>query len=237
MLEIEKWLPHEVEYLKENYQKLGVVKCSNFLRRTGGAVRQKAYKMKLTIPRIVSQWKQLPESRYSKRKESYRDRVFSIIDIEKDRLLSLIAQKVPIGLIAENIGVDIRYLRLYLIHNNINYANKRIEKYPLSKRERRGKSLSDFKKRMSIFDLNYLYDECCICKWSKSSIDFAHIMPWSEGGKFDFDNILPLCPNHHRLYDRKLLDEQELKEIEIHLLLAKKKYKEARENLIDKKPL
>ena len=48
-----------------------------------------------------------------------------------------------------------------------------------------------------------LYTKCCICGWDDGAVDLAHIVPLKSGGKFSLDNIAPLCPNHHRLFDRK----------------------------------
>ena len=58
------------------------------------------------------------------------------------------------------------------------------------------------------------YSKCCICEWGLGSIDLAHIKPHRNGGEYAKDNIVPLCPNHHRLFDRNLLDEEQQAQIE-----------------------
>lgn len=48
--------------------------------------------------------------------------------------------------------------------------------------------------------------KCFICGWDEDSCDIHHILPKSKGGKDDFSNLSVLCPNHHRLADRKKLN-------------------------------
>lgn len=45
---------------------------------------------------------------------------------------------------------------------------------------------------------------CLICGFDRY-IEAAHIIPAKAGGPMDDDNLMPLCPNHHRLFDRKAL--------------------------------
>jgi len=37
-----------------------------------------------------------------------------------------------------------------------------------------------------------------------------HIMPRSEGGSDELDNLIVLCPNHHAMADRNLIDRADL---------------------------
>lgn len=62
------------------------------------------------------------------------------------------------------------------------------------------------------------YSQCCVCDWSEWTIDLCHIIPDIKGGTYCFDNIVPLCPNHHRLLDNNALRmfEMELIPIFIH---------------------
>jgi hypothetical protein len=44
--------------------------------------------------------------------------------------------------------------------------------------------------------------QCCeICGWDEDTVDSAHIIPVRDGGSHGVDNIVMLCPNHHRLFD------------------------------------
>lgn len=75
---------------------------------------------------------------------------------------------------------------------------------------------------------------CEICNWMEAHRDAHHILPVSENGKSTIDNLISLCPNHHRLADLKLLSQDYLFEIiklrtissSLKLLLSKIKAKE-----------
>lgn len=49
---------------------------------------------------------------------------------------------------------------------------------------------------------------CAVCGFDRF-VEFAHIIARKDGGTIDPVNIIPLCPNHHRLFDRNLLNEGE----------------------------
>lgn len=52
---------------------------------------------------------------------------------------------------------------------------------------------------------------CSICGF-KRALDKCHIKWRKDGGKVSKDNIVILCPNHHRLFDQnKLTEEEKLK--------------------------
>lgn len=53
---------------------------------------------------------------------------------------------------------------------------------------------------------------CLICGWSRC-IDAAHIIPAHQGGTMDENNLIPLCPNHHRLFDKKKLRLNEARKL------------------------
>lgn len=46
------------------------------------------------------------------------------------------------------------------------------------------------------------HDACAICGWAEETCDVCHIVPIKEGGEDTVDNVVILCPNHHRLFDR-----------------------------------
>jgi len=48
--------------------------------------------------------------------------------------------------------------------------------------------------------------ECITCGWNKDTCDVCHIVPRKKGGEDIIENILILCPNCHRLYDKGKLD-------------------------------
>jgi hypothetical protein len=56
----------------------------------------------------------------------------------------------------------------------------------------------------------YVYEVgCVICKENRV-MDAAHFVASRHGGYGTIDNIIPLCPTHHRLYDNGKLNEEEL---------------------------
>jgi hypothetical protein len=51
---------------------------------------------------------------------------------------------------------------------------------------------------------------CEICGWNETNRDLHHIIPVSQGGKTTLDNIVSLCPNHHRMAHKDMLSREEL---------------------------
>lgn len=46
-----------------------------------------------------------------------------------------------------------------------------------------------------------LIDKCVICDWTETKNDICHIKAVKDGGPNTLDNIVMMCPNHHRLFD------------------------------------
>lgn len=65
---------------------------------------------------------------------------------------------------------------------------------------------------------------CEICGFSRL-VQTCHIVPMSKGGTYDNFNILFLCPNHHRLFDRRELSEDEYSKIADKVEYAKQRFK------------
>ncbi len=61
------------------------------------------------------------------------------------------------------------------------------------------------------------YVSCCVCDWSRGAIDLAHMVPHSVGGFYTFDNIIPLCPNHHRQFDNDNMNDIETEAVQAFL--------------------
>jgi 5-methylcytosine-specific restriction endonuclease McrA len=53
---------------------------------------------------------------------------------------------------------------------------------------------------------------CLICG-EKRVVEFCHVIPLKEGGTSDIYNIIPLCANHHYLFDQKKLTDDEYEKI------------------------
>lgn len=78
---------------------------------------------------------------------------------------------------------------------------------------KRTKDRAQLIKLLKKANLIEFYNNCCICGWDESSIDLSHIGLHSKGFHFTYDNIIPLCPNHHRLFDKDLFNETEKEKI------------------------
>jgi len=76
-------------------------------------------------------------------------------------------------------------------------------------KDKRGTPRNEFERFLNHHRLNAYYQGCCICGWKRSVIDYCHIIPHAKGGDYSINNLVPLCPNHHRLLDRELLEEYE----------------------------
>jgi hypothetical protein len=49
---------------------------------------------------------------------------------------------------------------------------------------------------------------CEICGWNECTRDIHHILPISKGGKNTLNNVIVLCPNHHRMAHNNLISEE-----------------------------
>lgn len=56
------------------------------------------------------------------------------------------------------------------------------------------------------------YHVCAICGFDRF-VEGCHIHALTNGGKQEEANIIYLCPNHHRLFDNRLLKNNELKKL------------------------
>lgn len=45
-------------------------------------------------------------------------------------------------------------------------------------------------------------DRCAVCGWDEAPNDVCHIIARRDGGSDTLENVVMLCPNHHRLFDR-----------------------------------
>lgn len=68
---------------------------------------------------------------------------------------------------------------------------------------------STFRSRSVKGRTKILYSNSCyLCGWSRH-VEYAHIVPARLNGTIKLDNIVTLCPNHHTLFDRNKLTNDE----------------------------
>lgn len=59
----------------------------------------------------------------------------------------------------------------------------------------------------------YLGDVCAICGWKETTCDVHHIISRKNGGDNKLENLIVLCPNHHRMVEKKLITQESLQSI------------------------
>jgi endogenous inhibitor of DNA gyrase (YacG/DUF329 family) len=72
--------------------------------------------------------------------------------------------------------------------------------------------------RGSSFARKNLPLRCAICGW-EDSVDMAHIVAAKDGGSHEIENRVPLCPNHHIMFDRGRISIEKIREAR-HKLMA-----------------
>lgn len=58
----------------------------------------------------------------------------------------------------------------------------------------------------------YFGYKCMICNW-EIVVDVHHIIPVRDGGSNNLNNLAVLCPNHHAMADRGMINPDELTEL------------------------
>ena len=66
-------------------------------------------------------------------------------------------------------------------------------------------SIKIFKFKAHQQGLETLYQNCCICNWERGTIHLDTLDP----STYDFENIVPLCANHHTEFNQFSLNESE----------------------------
>lgn len=62
--------------------------------------------------------------------------------------------------------------------------------------------------------LRRLFGPACMrCGWNEAPCDTHHIWPKHQGGKYQLENGIVLCPNCHRLADYGLITVEELRQL------------------------
>jgi len=64
--------------------------------------------------------------------------------------------------------------------------------------------------KISITTLQRIFKDipCELCGWNETTRDIHHIVPVSKGGKNDINNVISVCPNHHRMIHKNLVSQE-----------------------------
>ena len=74
---------------------------------------------------------------------------------------------------------------------------------------------------------------CAIPICGVGSIDIAHIVPWRQVKEHKFENLIVLCSNHHRMYDKdKKIDRQSMLMYKANLGLLNNRYGEVERRIL-----
>lgn len=57
---------------------------------------------------------------------------------------------------------------------------------------------------------------CALCGWSEGTCDVCHIVARKNGGRDEMDNVVILCPNHHRMFDSGKIAVEEIRALAKH---------------------
>jgi uncharacterized protein with PIN domain len=91
-------------------------------------------------------------------------------------------------------------------------AKDAMEKWKIQRKKEQSHQEKHFKKQIKNYNLNKRYKKCCVCGFEL--VDFAHVKAKKDGGKYTADNIVPLCPNCHRLFDRNRMNKKGIERID-----------------------
>jgi hypothetical protein len=65
---------------------------------------------------------------------------------------------------------------------------------------------------------------CAIPTCKQTPVEIAHIIPYDNVLKHEFDNLITLCPNCHRRYDRGEIDRKSMQRYKANLLIINSRY-------------
>ena len=77
------------------------------------------------------------------------------------------------------------------------------------------KSKDDSSEGVGIKQLYKIFTDkgCEICGWNETSCDIHHIIEVSNGGTNQLNNVVNVCPNHHRMIHKNLVSQDNLLKI------------------------
>ena len=84
-----------------------------------------------------------------------------------------------------------------------------ISRILVSKKHRLGEGNSESSLRVRLKKVHLKESGKCIICGYKRYLELVHIKAAKDGGLYNLQNTVLMCPNHHRLYDAKLLNKKE----------------------------
>ncbi len=174
--------PSEIEILRAEYPIKGPVALSRELSRTKPSIQAKASKLGL-------RYRSLPDR------------------LDAGLIRELAFQGKSVQHISEIIGCSKITIWKCCNKHGIRIRDIRKDVY-LSNNSKTGKK-QFFLRQLDKHGLQEAYSKCCICGWDLATVDQAHLIDAAKGGEYSAENIVPLCPNHHRLQGKNLLSEEE----------------------------
>jgi len=176
-------------YLKDKQSKWIVLKCANCgkdIRRPLWRIRTKPMQHYFCSIKCYGEYKSKHFKEYSLANREYKDKV--ALELTEE----ILKKEYESGLRIKDIA------KKY----NCSYGlvNSRMRKYKIeTNRARYTKgSCEDYWRRC----FQRKYKGCQNCGWNKDICDVAHIKSRKNGGEYKESNLLYLCPNCHRLYDK-----------------------------------
>lgn len=65
---------------------------------------------------------------------------------------------------------------------------------------------------------------CAIPTCRSAPVEIAHIEPWADVRKHDFENLIALCPTCHRRFDKKDIDQRSMRIYKRNLALLNSRF-------------
>ena len=79
----------------------------------------------------------------------------------------------------------------------------------LNEKEKAKTSVEIFYLMVDRLGIEESYQKCCVCGWTKATVDLALMLPAYKQGEYKLDNVVPLCPNHNKLFLLAKLEHNE----------------------------
>lgn len=181
------WTQEELKILTDNYPIMGQSVYKLLPNRSFYSVVTKASRLKLKP-------------------------IYKIDLINFDEVVRLVKSGLKVKDACKKLGFDQATLHKFCVKNGLSIRSVLKKEY-LFRKSNTGKKQYCLN-QIQNYNLQKDYKSCCVCGWNKDSVDFAHIVPARHGGEYTISNIVPLCPNHHRLYDKNKLSKEDITFIE-----------------------